>query len=948
MSQAPDLEHDLKQGVRGDVLFDQGTRALYATDASNYRQVPIGVVYPKTVDDVIATAKIARKHGVPLLGRGGGTSLAGQCCNVAIILDFSRHMRTILNLDPHQKIAEVEPGIVLDNVRDEAEKHRLTFGPDPASHNRCTIGGMIGNNSCGVHSVYAGKTAENIEELEILTYQGVRIRVGKTSDEMLQRKINSQGPESEIYSKLKSLRDRYADLIREKYPKIPRRVSGYNLDQLLPENGFHVARALVGTESTCVLVLNAKLNLVHSPPHRKLVVLGYPDMATAGDHLMEILAQKPFALEGIDDWLVHAADKKGYLSQNLALLPEGGGWLLVECGGESIKEAQEHAESLKKAIGSTAVSARTYESVEQDHKVWRIRESALGLTAFVPGKPVTWEGWEDAAVPPEKVGSYLREFRKLLEQFEYDAALYGHLGDGCIHTRINFDLFTSEGVRKYRSFVETSADLVVSFGGSLSGEHGDGQSRAELLPKMFGPELIEAFREFKSIWDPDGKMNPGKVVQPYRLDENLRLGSKYNPINVQTHFQYPEDERSFARATLRCVGVGECRRMNGNTMCPSYRVTREEKHSTRGRAHLLFEMMQNEVLTEQWHDPNVKEALDLCLSCKGCKGDCPVRVDVATYKSEFLAHYYKGRLRPRSAYSMGLIHWWARFGSKIPGLVNFFTQSELFAPIMKALAGISPNRKIPQFAQPTFRNSFRNRAPAESSVILWADTFNNFFFPETLHAAAEVLKCAGFSVRIPNQILCCGRPLYDYGMLSTAKNLLSRIMENLKEEIRQGIPIVGIEPSCVAVFRDELLNLFPDNEDARKLSRQTYLLSEFLLKHDVEIPKLNKKAIAHIHCHHRAVMGIQNEEKILQKMALDYQILDSGCCGMAGSFGFEKDHYQISVDIANLVLLPAIRTASAESLIIADGFSCREQIRQLTGQHAVHLADVLLQAYSQK
>lgn len=944
MNAAHDLEHELKRVVSGEVLFDQGTRALYATDASNYRQVPIGVVFPKTADDVIATVEVARKHGVPILGRGAGTSLAGQCCNVAIVLDFSRHMRTILNLDPHQKNAEVEPGIVLDNVRNEAEKHRLTFGPDPASHSRCTLGGMIGNNSCGVHSVYAGKTVENVEELEILTYQGLRIRIGKTSDELLEQKINGKGPEAEIYSRLKSLRDRYADLIRQKYPKIPRRVSGYNLDELLPENGFHVARALVGTESTCVLVLKAKLKLVYSPPYRKLVVFGYPDMATAGDHLIEILSHKPLAIEGIDDWLVDAARKKDYLSENLALLPEGGGWLLVECGGNSLQEAQEHAESLKEAIGSNGVSARSYETAQLDHKVWRIRESALGLTAFVPGKPETWEGWEDAAVPPEKVGAYLREFRKLLEEFHYDAALYGHLGDGCVHTRINFDLFTAEGIKKLRSFVEAAADQVVSFGGSISGEHGDGQSKAELLPKMFGPELIEAFREFKSIWDPDGKMNPGKVVNPYRLDENLRLSPKYNPINVQTHFQYPDDEKSFARATLRCVGVGECRRMNGNTMCPSYRVTLDEKHSTRGRAHLLFEMLQNDVITEQWRDHNVKEALDLCLSCKGCKGDCPVRVDVATYKAEFLAHYYKGRLRPRSAHSMGLIYWWARLGSKMPGLSNFLMQSKL----MKSLAGISAERKIPKFSKQTFRKSFKQDKSSGKSIILWPDTFNNFFFPETLHSAAKVLRSAGFSVRIPEVILCCGRPLYDYGMLSTAKNLLMQILENLTDEIRQGIPIVGIEPSCVAVFRDELLNFFPDNEDAQKLSRQTYLLSEFLLMHDVEIPKLSKKAIVHMHCHHRAVMGIQSEERILQKMGLDFQILDSGCCGMAGSFGFEEDHFQLSRDIGELVLLPPIRDTAPDDLIITNGFSCREQISQLTDRQPVHLADVLVQAYSKK
>ncbi len=947
-----DLERELRNRIDGEVLFDNGTRALYATDASNYRQVPIGVVYPKTTDDVIATVEVARKFDAPLLGRGGGTSLAGQCCNVAIILDFSRHLRSILNLDPQRKMAEVQPGIVLDSVRDEAEKYHLTFGPDPATHNRCTIGGMIGNNSCGVHSVYAGKTAENIEELEILTYRGLRLRVGKTTESELDKKIRQNDPEGEIYSGLKSLRDRYADLVRGKYPKIPRRVSGYNLDQLLPEYGFHVARALVGTESTCVMVLSAKLNLVHSPPHRKLVVLGYPDMATAGDHLMEILAHKPLALEGIDDWLVNAASKKRFFSENLALLPDGGGWLLVECGGESPEEAREHAERVTKSFSSkkNEPSVRTYDSLREDHKVWKIRESALGLTAFVPEKPLTWEGWEDSAVPPEKVGPYLREFRKLMQEYQYDAALYGHLGDGCIHTRINFDLLTSEGISKYRSFVESAADLVVSFGGSLSGEHGDGQSRAELLPRMFGPELVEAFREFKSIWDPDGKMNPGKIVEPYRLDENLRLGSSYRAPNVRTHFQYPEDEGSLSRATLRCVGLGECRRMTGGTMCPSYKVTREEQHSTRGRAHLLFEMLQNEVLRDQWRDPHVKEALDLCLSCKGCKGDCPVRVDLATYKSEFLAHYYKGRLRPRSAYSMGLIYWWSRLGSKVPALVNLFTQNRFFSPALKAAAGVAADRKIPVFAKTTFRKSIlrdSREQSMESPVIFWPDTFNNFFHPNTAMAAFEVLRAAGFSVRIPKTTLCCGRPLYDYGMLTSAKKLLSQILRDLRNEIRQGIPLVGIEPSCIAVFRDELLNLFPQDEDAQRLSKQTFLLSEFLAKHmdRIQIPQIKKKATVHMHCHHRAVMGVQDEENLLQKMGLDYHVLDSGCCGMAGSFGFEKDHYKISLDIGNLALLPAVRNAGNDDLIIADGFSCREQIWQTTGRRTFHIAEVLAQAY---
>jgi Fe-S oxidoreductase len=484
--------------------------------------------------------------------------------------------------------------------------------------------------------------------------------------------------------------------------------------------------------------------------------------------------------------------------------------------------------------------------------------------------------------------------------------------------------------------------MVVSFGGSLSGEHGDGQSRAELFPRMFGPELVEAFGEFKSIWDPDGKMNPGKLVKPNRLDEDLRLGTNYHPLNVRTYFHYPEDEKSFARATLRCVGVGECRRMDGGTMCPSYKATRDEKHSTRGRAHLLFEMLQNEVLQDQWRDEQVKDALDLCLSCKGCKGDCPVRVDLATYKSEFLAHYYEGRLRPRSAYSMGLIYWWSRLGSKIPGFVNLFTHNKLTAPLIKAIAGISPNRTIPEFSKRTFRKSFLKCKSDGDPVILWPDTFNNFFYPNTLQATIDVLRSGGFSVQIPEKILCCGRPLYDHGMLQSAKKLLRQILANLKEEIRKGVPIVGIEPSCIVVFRDELLNLFPDDEDAQRLSKQVFLLSEFLMAHAdrFKIPQINKKAIIHMHCHHRAIMGIQSEEQLLKKMGLDYQILDSGCCGMAGSFGFEKDHYKISVDIGELALLPAIRNAE-DALIIADGFSCREQILQLTGRRVLHISEVL-------
>jgi len=950
ISEAKELAAELRAKIRGEVRFDEGSRGLYATDASNYRQIPIGVVIPKDIEDVVQTVAACRQYGAPVLPRGGGTSLAGQCCNVAVVMDMSKYLHRILEIDPDKKLARVQPGTVLDDLRNAAEQYHLTFGPDPATHNHCTLGGMIGNNSCGVHSVMAGRTSDNVEELEILTYNGLRMRVGKTSDEELERILQEGGRRGEIYAKLKSLRDKYADLIRARYPQIPRRISGYNLGELLPENGFHVARALVGSEGTCVTILEATTRLVYSPPARTLLVLGYPDVYTAGDHIPEILAHQPIGLEGLDDRLVYDMKKKGLHPADVALLPEGGGWLLVEFGGETKQEADARARELMEALKKKGhpPTMKLFDNPSEEHKIWTVRESGLGATAFIPGEKDTWEGWEDSAVPPEKLGNYLRDLRKLLDKYGYHCDLYGHFGQGCVHTRIDFDLVTREGIKKFRAFLYEAADLVVGYGGSFSGEHGDGQSRAELLPKLFGEELVQAFREFKTIWDPAWKMNPGKIVDPYRADENLRLGTRYHPPQPETHFKFPE-EGSFARATLRCVGVGECRREGGGTMCPSYRVTREEMHSTRGRARLLFEMLQGEVVRGGWRDEHVKEALHLCLACKGCKSDCPVNVDMATYKAEFLSHYYAGRIRPVAAYSMGLIYWWSRLAAYMPSIANFFTQTPILQDVVKAMAGVAPERQLPAFAPQTFKQWFRRRGPrneGKPSVILWPDTFNNHFYPETARAAVEVLEAAGYRVNVPLQSLCCGRPLYDYGMLTLAKSLLRQILITLQPQIAAGVPVIGLEPSCVAVFRDELTNLFPHDEDAKRLHEQTLTLGEFLEKKakGYRPPKLQRKAIVHGHCHHKAIMKMDAEAALLSKLGLDLQILDAGCCGMAGSFGFEKDKYEISIKAGERVLLPTVRDAAKDMLIIADGFSCREQIAQTTDRRALHLAQVLQMA----
>jgi len=943
-----ELAATLRQRIRGEVRFEEGDRALYATDGSNYRQVPIGVVMPRDTDDLIEAIAVVREFDAPLLMRGGGTSLAGQCCNAAVVLDASKYLDRIVAIDPDAKKARVQPGVVLDHLRGAAERYNLTFGPDPATHNHCTLGGMIGNNSCGVHSVMAGRTSENVEELEVLTYDGVRMTVGPTSAEERAAIIREGGRRGEIYGGLERLVERYAPLIRERFPNIPRRVSGYNFPDLLPENGFHVARALVGSECTCVTILEATVRLVYSPPIRMLVVLGYPTIYDAAADILRILSFGPVGLEGIDDFLVDDMVRKGLHPQNLKLLPSGRGWLMVEFGGDTREEAEEKLQDLIATLQSepNTPSIRRFENAAQEALVWQIRESGLGATARVPGQQDTWEGWEDSAVAPVRLEHYLRGLHALYEKFGYRGSLYGHFGQGCVHTRINFDLLTASGIAKFRNFLGEASDLVLSLGGSLSGEHGDGQSRAELLPKMFGPELVQAFREFKQLWDPGWKMNPGKVVDPFDITQNLRLGTSYRPPVLQTHFAFPADDGSFARAALRCVGVGECRRMAGGTMCPSYRATHEEKHSTRGRAHLLWEMARGDSIREGWKSDYIREALDLCLACKGCKGECPVNVDVASYKAEFLSHYYAGRLRPRAAYTMGLIHRWAPLGALMPSLVNWATHTPGLEQAVKWLGGFSPQRTIPRFATRTFRSTFKAQpqGSGQQSVLLWADTFNDFFHPDTAHAAVDVLRAAGFHVVVRNRgsRLCCGRPLYDFGMLTTAKRLLQRILRNLRAEIESGMPIVVLEPSCAAVFRDELVDLFPNDEDARRLSRQVYLLGDFLDAYASDFaPKVDGTVVAHAHCHHKAVFGTFGYSAMLSKSGADYTLLDSGCCGMAGSFGFEADKYQVSMDVGELVLLPAVRSAHQDSLIVADGFSCREQIQQVTGRRTLHLSQLL-------
>lgn len=942
------LVSELRRRIRGEVRFDPASRALYATDASNYRQLPIGVVYPKDAEDVVEILTVARQFDVPILPRGAGTSIAGQCCNVAVVLDFSRYMNRILEIDPLSRTARVEPGVVLDRLREAVAPYGLTFGPDPATHNRCTLGGMIGNNACGVHSLQTGRTSENVEALEVLTYDGHRLKVTSTPEDNIREKINSGGRVGEIYQRLVNLRDRTAELVRLRYPGIPRRVSGYNLDELLPEKGFHVARALVGSEGTCVTILEATVRLVPDPPARVLAVVAFPDVFQAADEIPALLSLNPIGLEGIDEAYIRRMKKKGMHVDEIRLLPEGGGWLLVEFGGASNEVALEQAIELERRYKGKMprVKVRIYSDPFSQKLVWSVRESSFGASVFVPQEKDTYSGFEDSAVAPERLGSYLRELATLYKRYDYQAITYGHFGEGCVHSRISFDLRSAEGIKKYRSFLVEAVDLVGRYGGSLSGEHGDGQKWGEFLPKMFGEELVQAFCEFKSIWDPANRMNPGKMVKAYRIDENLRFGGVRKPPKTALHFAYQEEKGDFSRATERCIGLGKCLKRDRGIMCPSFMVTGEERHSTRGRAHLLHEMMRGEILTQGWKNRDVKESLDLCLSCKGCLAECPVNVDMATYKAEFLSHYYRGRVRPFHAYLFAFLSRWLPWAAAWPEAMNFVTHHPFLSRFVKAMAGIHPQRKLPQLAQQPFSKQLRQLgsvSPRGRKVLLWVDTFNNFYYPHVLEAARDVLEVLGFQVLYPRDRLCCGRTFYDFGFLKEAKVYLKRILVSLKEEIAEGLPLVILEPSCTAVFRNELRNLFPDEAAAIRLSAQSFLLSEFLEQFlpDFEWPRLSAKAVVHGHCHQKAVMGMKAEESLLAKVGIDAHFLDAGCCGMAGAFGFEKGHYDLSVRIAERALIPALRQLGEETLVITNGFSCREQIQQLIGRTSLHLSEVL-------
>ncbi|MFV2194742.1 FAD-binding and (Fe-S)-binding domain-containing protein [Nocardiopsis sp. LOL_012] len=946
-----DLRRDLEARITGTVAFDAGTLALYTSDASNYRRVPLGVVIPRTVDDCVAAVRTCAEHGVPVVPRGGGTSIAGNAIGTGIVIDTSRHLRAIEAIDPVSRTATVQPGVILDDLRAATAEHGLTFAPDPSTHSRCTIGGMVGNNSCGSHSVAWGTTADNIVSLDVLLSDGTRMTVGsRHSAEEYGELARRPGREGEIYTALARIVEAHRADLRTGMPEFRRRVSGYALDRLLPEKGRDVAAALVGTEGTCVFVLGATVRLVEPPPARALAVLGYTDAATAADAVPDLLGHAPLTVEGINDHMVAALDRNA--SSTRVPLPKGGAWLLVEIGGRDPEGAAAAAEHMLSGLSGASRPEEAAVVADPAHRraLWRIREEGAGLLQRTPDGHDAWSGWEDAAVPPDRLGSYLREFDRLMERHGRSGVVYGHFGDGCLHVRIDFGLEHEQGRREYRAFMEDAADLAVRHGGSLSGEHGDGQVRSELLDRMYPAPVLRAFAEFKRVWDPEGLMNPGIIVDPLPLDADIRAASGTRlPLLTETALAYTEDGGDFARTLRRCSGVGKCRRQSGpGVMCPSYQVTQEEKHSTRGRAHLLFEMASGEVLTDGWRSEEVRESLDLCLSCKGCLSDCPVNVDMASYKAEFLHQHYRGRLRPAAHYSMGWLPLWARLAALAPEEANRAARLPGVSRLAKRLAGVAAQRDLPSFAPTTFTRAFRRRARRGEArtdgpqVVLWPDTFGDHLTPRVPASAVRVLEDAGFSVVLPRGQVCCGLTWVSTGQLGVARAVMRRAVAALAPLVEQGLPVVGLEPSCTAALRHDLVELLPGGESER-VAASVHTLAGFLRARAPEWrPRpLGARALTQVHCHQHAVLGFDADRELIERAGIDGEVLDSGCCGLAGDFGFTEGHYEVSSAIGERELLPRVREAAPDTLVMADGYSCRTQIGQGTGRRALHLAEVL-------
>jgi FAD/FMN-containing dehydrogenase/Fe-S oxidoreductase len=939
------LRNDLSRIRDLEFHFDSVTRALYASEASNYRQTPLAVVIPKTLEAVVSVLRVCHQQQVPILPRGAGTSMCGQSVNAAVTIDFSRYLHVVEVVDPEARIARVQPGVICDQLKKDAARYELTFGPDPATHSRCTLGGMIGNNACGAHSVMAGKTAENTERLEIATSDGERFWVGPTDESAFAEHLAAGGRRAEIVRALKKLVDHYGEAIRDGFPGIARRVSGYNLDQLLPENGFNIGKALVGTEGTCVTILRADVKLITNPGKRRLAVLGFQDIFEAADAVPALLTLRPIAMEGLDYGIIGGLIERNLRLDDIALLPEGRAWLMIEFAEPDVRDSSQLKSSITAALAQQAqrVSTLILESGEMMQRLWSIRETGASATSLSqdPEYPDPTVGWEDAAVEPARLGSYLREFNTLVARYGYKTNLYGHFGDGCVHSRITFDMRTEKGIADWRQFLEEAAKLVVKYGGSISGEHGDGQAKGEFLPLMYGDSLIGAFREFKKIWDPKGLMNPGKLIDAMSVDTNLRLGPSYRRRAQKTEFTYGKmGALGYAREMERCIGMGKCRSMEGGVMCPSFKATREERYSTRGRARLFHELLNGELVAGSEDEESIKESLEMCLSCKGCKHDCPTHVDIAKYKSEFLARYHRSHRRSIFEWSVASIASWLPVANRLSVVLNTIATRNWFRRLA-GKAGLRLNVRLPVLPGQTFRRSEtakRLRGTLRSAltarhVVLWIDTFNNGFTPSVLEAAVRVIRSTGCIPVVSSRSLCCGRPLYDAGLLPQAREAIKAILDDFALVLQSEASILVLEPSCLSVFRDEAKSLLADDSRVETLASKVVTMAEFAVREGIELG--SGTFVAHAHCHQKACGGTEAE------VQLGMRLLNSGCCGMAGAFGYRTQTETVAKKVAEMEFAPVLASLPVGTNLVADGFSCRSQVKNVGAADGRHLAEFL-------
>ncbi len=939
MTQARDVAGDLIGALRragvGDVDDSGLARALYSSDASLYRVLPQAVVRPRHPDEIEATLAVCRELGVPLTARGAGTSIAGNAVGPGVVVDTSRYLSRVHSVDPEARTATVDPGVVQAALQTAARPHGLRFGPDPSTHNRCTIGGMIGNNACGSRALGYGRTSDNVVGLDVVTGAGERLTLGPDGAE-------SGG----VLGRLQQLVDGELAAIRTELGRFGRQVSGYSLEHLLPERGFDVARALVGSEGTLAVVLGATVRLVTDAPFRGLVVLGYPSMAEAADATPGLLPHEPTAVEGLDQRIVQRL--RDVPAAVVPDLPRGDGWLIVELTGDTVAEVEAKAKGVLADAG--ALDSLVVTDVAEAAAIWRIREDGAGLAARTSDGRPAHAGWEDAAVPVEALGAYLREFEALLDQHDLQCVPYGHFGDGCVHGRIDFPFGHGEdrGRAAYRSFVQDAAALVARYGGSVSGEHGDGRARSELLPAMYSPHVLGLFEQVKGLFDPDDVLNAGVLVRPARVEDDIRMAAAPRRTTGLA-LAYRHDDGDFSAAVHRCTGVGKCRadlQASGGVMCPSWPATREEKDTTRGRARVLQEMLAPGGPVRDWRSPEVHQALDLCLSCKGCSRDCPTGVDMASYKAEVLHQSYRRRLRPRAHYTLGWLPRWADVAARAPRLANAVTGSKLGGRLAKWGAGVDQRRSLPAFADRTFRQRWADRPVAEGGrpVALWVDSFTDHFAPEVAEATAAVLEHAGYRVQVPPAEACCGLTWITTGQLDAARRTLSRTVELLAPLVDDGVPVVGVEPSCTAVLRGEAQDLVPGDAAAR-VAAGTRTLAELLRETPGWTPPslAGVEVVAQPHCHHHAVLGWATDERLLREAGATVTRV-GGCCGLAGNWGVERGHHEVSVTIAEQQLLPAVRAAGPDAVVLADGFSCRTQLDQLAGRDGMHLAQLLARA----